>query len=138
MNEIIQRRVSEYFTSGRYNCAMTSVTVLSELFDVPVHPQVVKAGQVMPTVGGTGGLCGLVSGALMFVGVWGGQHGLSREELKPIARALVTAVEERFHSVDCRDLRPDSGGCTPVALAFFEVVVPVLEAELERALALRA
>lgn len=129
LETFVQQRVTTYFTSGDNNCAMTVLRVLSETFETPVAQQVIDAAQCMPGAGGVDHLCGLVSGALMFVGVWGAQNGLHRQTLRPLTSSFSQAVEERFGSLMCSELRP-AAGCGPLAVAFLTFTIPYLESHL--------
>ncbi len=122
----LEAAVQRYFVLGTDNCAMTTLRVLGEHFDVPIPPAVLDAAQCMPGAGGNGGLCGLVAGALMFVGLWGGQHGHPRAALGPVTQTLNTAITQRFGSTLCRDLRREAG-CGTLAVELLAHITPVLE-----------
>jgi C_GCAxxG_C_C family probable redox protein len=126
----IRQRVNEYFVYGDNNCTMTVLQILGEHFDTPINADVVGAAQCMPGAGGMGKLCGLVSGLLMFVGVWGKQQGIHRAQLAPITNQFMDVVQQRFGSTDCDDLRR-AGGCAPLAVELLELSIPVLRAEME-------
>lgn len=126
---LVQQRVATYFVTGENNCAMTVLRVLGEVFEMPVTQPVIDAAQCMPGAGGVDHLCGLVAGALMFVGVWGGQQGLHRAVLRPVTSGFSQAVAERFGSLMCSDLRP-ADGCGPLAVAFLTFAIPYLESHL--------
>lgn len=115
---LIRRRVATYFVSGDNNCAMTMLRVLAEIFDVPLAPSVVDAAQCMPGAGGVGGLCGLVSGVLMFIGVWAGHHGLHRRAVRSVSEGISEGVRQRFGSLHCDDLRNDCGALAVRVLDF--------------------
>lgn len=129
MGAFVQQRVTTYFLTGDNNCAMTVLRVLSETFQTPVAQQVIDAAQCMPGAGGVDHLCGLVSGALMFVGVWGGQQGVHRQTLRPLTSDLSRAIQERFGSLMCSELRLVEG-CGPLAVAFLTFTIPYLETRL--------
>ncbi len=129
METLVKERVATYFVSGDNNCAMTVLRVLSEVFETPVAQPVINAAQCMPGAGGVDHLCGLISGALMFVGVWGGQQGLHRSVLRPVTSGFSQAVQERFSSLMCSDLRP-ADGCGPLAVAFLTFAIPYLGSRL--------
>jgi len=129
METLVQQRVATYFVTGDNNCAMTVLRVLSEVFETPLAQPVIDAAQCMPGAGGVDHLCGLVAGALMFVGVWGGQQGLHRSVLRPVTSGLSQAVAERFGSLMCGDLRP-ADGCGPLAVTFLTFAIPYLESRL--------
>jgi len=129
LETLVQQRVATHFVTGENNCAMTVLRVLAEVFETPVAQPVIDAAQCMPGAGGVDHLCGLISGALMFVGVWGGQHGLHRQTLRPLTSSFSQAVQERFGSLMCSDLRP-ADGCGPLAVAFLTFAIPYLENHL--------
>lgn len=130
-SEQIRQRVQEYFVDGDNNCAMTALKLLSEVFDTPVDPEVVHAANCMPGAGGVGGLCGLVSGVLMFIGVWGGRRGLHRRVLAPVSKGFTEAVQQRFGSDCCRDLKPaDGNGCAKLAEEMLEFAIGYLTEQL--------
>jgi C_GCAxxG_C_C family probable redox protein len=126
---VVQQRVNAYFVTGENNCAMTVLRVLAEEFETPIAQPVIDAAQCMPGAGGIDHLCGLVSGALMFIGVWGGQQGLHRQTLRPLTSNFSQAVTERFGSLMCSDLRP-ADGCGPLAVAFLTFTIAYLESRL--------
>jgi C_GCAxxG_C_C family probable redox protein len=129
METFVQLRVAAYFVTGDNNCAMTVLRVLSEAFQTPVTQQVIDAAQCMPGAGGVDHLCGLISGVLMFVGVWGAQQGLHRQTLRPLTSNFSRAIQERFGSLMCSDLRLVEG-CGPLAVAFLTFTIPYLETRL--------
>lgn len=124
----LRDQVRVYFTSGKYNCAMTVLQVLTEVFDVPLHPQVLDAARMAPGAGGTGGLCGLVTGALMFVGLWGAKYHIPRDRLQPLTRGMVTEIRERFGSVQCEVLEND---CSKLAVEMLGFLIPYLRQALD-------
>ncbi len=122
--EGLRERVERYFVSGRYNCTMTVLAVLFEVYEMPPDPRLLGAGQCLPGVGGSGGLCGLVSGTLIFLGVWGYERGLHRSLLSPGCALVVESVRARFGSTSCALLRTEEG-CGNLVLAYLEQILPV-------------
>lgn len=131
MDNFIRDRVKHYFVEGDNNCAMTVLRVLGETFEMPISPEVLTAAGVMPGAGGVGGLCGLVTGALMFLGVWGGQHGYHRSQLKPTSQEFMQQVKQHLGSSLCCDLKPAEGDCAPLAEQFLSFTIPFLQHALE-------
>ncbi len=129
--DLISRRVQEYFVLGDNNCAMTVLRVLSEALETPLPPATLSAGWMMPGAGGVGDLCGLVSGALMFIGVWGAAHGYHRSELKPVSMSLVEGIQAHFGSIHCRDLRSEADGCATLAVEFLTFTLDYLAQALK-------
>jgi len=63
------------------NCAITSLLTLSEIFHINLCSQIVDAGIGMHGAGGYGAQCGLVGGALMFIGIQGKEKGLENRDI---------------------------------------------------------
>lgn len=104
---------------------MTVLKILTEYFKVPLEAQVLAAAWHVPGAGGAGEVCGLVTGALMFIGVWGDQHHYTRMEVKHLAQRVTAHVQHRYATVCCRDLRLDTG-CGSLAVDMLSGLLPVL------------
>ena len=63
------------------NCAYTTLYCLEHLTGQPVHPQLYQAVRGCHGAGGMGGQCGLVEGALLFLGLYGEVLGKNDEEV---------------------------------------------------------
>ena len=125
----VRDRVQMYFVDGDDNCAMSSLKILGDYFEITIAPQAVAAAQCMPGVGGTGAACGLVLGVLMFIGVWGAEYECARETLYPLAQRVIDHVQLQFGSVCCRDLQRERG-CGSLAVEMLSALLPVLVDEL--------
>ncbi|MEG6593835.1 C-GCAxxG-C-C family protein [Desulfovibrio sp. 1188_IL3213] len=88
------------------NCAYTTLYCLERLTGLAVHPQLYHAVRGCHGAGGTGGQCGLVEGALLFLGLYGETLGKSDEEVVALCARYATVFTRQFGSLDCRDLRP--------------------------------
>jgi hypothetical protein len=102
----VQCRVHDDYWNEDLNCATTTLRILSGRFGTQVHGQVLDAALGMHGAGGYRAQCGLVEGALMFLGLCGRAHGLPDEEVVAACHAYARAFEERFGSLLCRELRP--------------------------------
>lgn len=129
---LIHERVHEYFVEGDNNCSMTVLRILGEVFETPIPPEVIAAAGVMPGAGGVDGLCGLFSGVLMFLGVWGARQGLHRSSVKPISQDFMQRATRHFGSSACGDLRSHEEGCAPLAEEFLGFAIPYLRDALKR------
>ncbi len=67
----IRQRVSKSYWEQDRNCATTALSVLSEIFGIELHSQTIDSALAMHGAGKYGAQCGLVEGALMFMGIWG-------------------------------------------------------------------
>ena len=69
MKEYISKRVHELYWEKDINCARTALLCLSELFEIPLAPQTIQSAAGLHGAGGYRAQCGLVEGALMFIGI---------------------------------------------------------------------
>ena len=103
----IAGRVHEHYWNHDDTCAFTTLSILSRLFATPLESQVLNAALGMWGAGGHRAQCGLVEGALMFVGILGSRKGLDRDRISGLCRGYAKAFEQRFGSLSCRQLRPE-------------------------------
>lgn len=102
----IKDRVHELYWGHDVNCARTMLTCLGELFHVTYAPQVFQAAAGMHGAGGFGAQCGLVEGALLFIGIDCAGKGKPDGEAAALCRRFARAFTERFGSLRCCELRP--------------------------------
>ena len=105
--QLVHDRVHGAYWHEDWNCAETTLRILSEVLDVTPHPQVLDAAVGMHGAGGYRAQCGLVEGALMFIGLFGRAHSIPHDAIARTCRHFAEAFEERFGSLLCRDLRPE-------------------------------
>lgn len=110
-SEFIDHQVHTLFWEHEDNCAVTTLKIASRLFTVPLESQVLDAALGMWGAGGYRAQCGLVEGALMFLGILGKRKGLSREQIYRLCLRYAGEFESAFGSLVCRELRP--GGFRP-------------------------
>ncbi|MBP2660099.1 MAG: GCAxxG family protein [Firmicutes bacterium] len=83
MQELINVRVHDYYWDEDLSCAVTTLKILSELFYTELHPQVVEAAFGL-NAGRFGSQCGLVEGALLFIGSYGSYRNMNKEKITAI------------------------------------------------------
>lgn len=105
----LARRVYQSF---EVNCAQTVLLSLSELFPIALEPQVLDAAIAMNGAARRGGQCGVLEGALMFMGLYFAANGFEREKSIDLCGRFVDLFKDNFGSVSCTDLRP-AGFCQP-------------------------
>lgn len=88
------------------NCARTTLFCLSELCRLPLHTQISQAAVGLNGAGRTGGQCGLLEGALLFLGIRGAASGKTDKEIVSLCGQYASAFRQRFGGTDCRELRP--------------------------------
>ena len=107
---LVLERVHEYYWRYDWTCAVTTLRVLAEVFDVPLADQVLAAAVGMHGAGGYRAQCGLVEGALMFLGIIGQAEGLAEDAIVRACWEYAEQFETRFGSLLCRELRPEGFG----------------------------
>lgn len=104
MRELIENRVHDYYWNEDLSCAITTLKILSEIFHGELHPQVIEAA-VGLNAGRLGSQCGLVEGALMFIGIYGQQNGLNSQDISELCHRYSSCFQDEFGSVLCNELR---------------------------------
>lgn len=107
LESYIKKNVEDYYWNKDLNCAITMLKILSKIFDIKLSSQLVEAAIGLHGAGKYGAQCGLVEGALMFLGTFGKQRGLSEEEIIDNCYKFAFGFERHFGSLACRDLRPE-------------------------------
>ncbi len=104
--EFIREKVHHEYYKYDTNCARTTMYCLSELLKIPIDKQVITAAVGMHGAGGYRAQCGLVEGALMFIGIYYDVIGKSENEAVKACYEYGEAFEEQVGSLRCRELRP--------------------------------
>ncbi|MDD2388300.1 MAG: C-GCAxxG-C-C family protein [Desulfobacterales bacterium] len=106
LETMINDRVHDYYWNMDMNCASTTLKILSEIFMISLNRQVKDAATGMHGAGQYGAQCGLVEGALMFIGIIGRAKQIPDQQIIALCRDYARQFEARFHSLICRELRP--------------------------------
>lgn len=96
---------SEYYDLDT-NCAGVTLKCLSHLFSYPIAPQSFAASLGMHGAGGYRAQCGLIEGALMFLGMYLTALDWERTDVSKACYEYATAFEKEFGALTCRNLRP--------------------------------
>ena len=107
VREFVRERITRYYRADEVNCAVATLKILGERFEVDISRQVLDAAVGMNGAGQYRAQCGLVEGAVMFLGVMGREQGLDDDSIMELSRAYAEAFEKRFGSLSCRVLRPE-------------------------------
>ena len=107
-DKFIQKRVKNYYWNEDINCATASLKIFSEKFEIPLSDQVLNAALGMHGAGGYGAQCGLVEGALMFIGILGRDLNIPDDQIVTACSEFADQFENRFKSLLCNILRPES------------------------------
>lgn len=102
----ISELVKHYYHDLDINCAKTTLGVLGGLFDCPLEQQLFLAASGMNGGGRSRAQCGLVEGAIMFMGVYFGQKGVSDDDVCVMIKRFIKEFKAEFGSISCAELRP--------------------------------
>ena len=105
--DYIASEVHGHYWDQDDTCAVTTLSIVSGLLAAPVEAPVMDAALGMWGAGGHRAQCGLVEGALMFIGVLGSHRGLDRDQISRLCRDFAEGFEKQFGSLICRELRPE-------------------------------
>jgi hypothetical protein len=105
--ELVCRRVADYYWQDDINCATTILKILSEKFGIDLSDQVIDAAVGMHGAGEYGAQCGLVEGTLMFLGIVGRSWGIPDNAIVRACKTYAGQFEKQFHSLSCVVLRPE-------------------------------
>jgi len=106
-NKIIKSKVHNYYWTDDINCATTTIKILSEVFKIKINQQVIDSALGMHGAGEYGAQCGLVEGALMFLGIFGKFNNISNDTIIKSCKLFAKEYEEKFTSLQCSILRPE-------------------------------
>lgn len=106
MKEYITKRVHELYWEEDINCARTTLMCLSGLFQVNLEPQTILSAVGLHGAGGYRAQCGLVEGALMFIGIYLPMLGKTEDEVVSACHNFASAFDKSFGSLTCFKLRP--------------------------------
>jgi C_GCAxxG_C_C family probable redox protein len=105
----LQRRAEEYNFFGR-NCARSGALALMEEFGLG-NLEVIRALSPFPSYGGTGWMCGGVTGGLIAIGLYGGSDDIRNQDAVRntigMARRFMVCFEEEVGALTCRKIHED-------------------------------
>lgn len=105
--DLIEKRVHDLYWNKDINCARTMLISLGELFQVEIGRQAVNGAIGLHGAGGFRAQCGLVEGALLFIGIYYSDLKKSESEIISICYQYAQEFTDRFQSLRCYELRPN-------------------------------
>ena len=102
----IEQEVHNFYWVDDYNCAATTLLILSKGFNIELSTQLIDAATGMHGAGKYGAQCGLVEGSLMFIGIMGKALGFDNEIIANICNKFAGEFEKAFLNLNCSVLRP--------------------------------
>ncbi len=103
---MIEELVHKHYWINNDNCAITTMSILSEYFKLSINQQVYDALIGMNGAGTFGVQCGLVEGTLTFIGIFGKHIDLSNNRIESLCKEFALEYKKAKGSVLCKDLRP--------------------------------
>ena len=103
----IKERVHELYWKHDINCARAMLTCLGELYGISIGKQTLNAAIGLHGAGGYRAQCGLVEGALMFIGIYFRDRGRNEDDIASLCYQYADEFTLKFGSLKCYDLRPD-------------------------------
>lgn len=105
--DYIKRRVKELYWEKNYNCAITTLSVLSEVYNISINSQVLQGAIGLNGAGKYRAQCGLVEGTLIFLGILGVEEKDTATEIEDCCFEFASCFEKYFGSLTCKFLRPE-------------------------------
>ncbi len=107
IENFVHERIDQFFCTDDLTCTVSTLKILSEHFQIDVPTAVYDAAIGMHGAGQSGAQCGLVEGALMFLGIIGRQRGIDEEDIITACADYAALFEKRLGSLICSILRPE-------------------------------
>jgi len=107
MNVTIKERIHELYWKHDINCARTMLICLCESVNINIEKQTLNSAIGLHGAGGFRAQCGLVEGALMFIGIYFSDKGKAEDNIVSICYQYADEFTQRFGSLKCYDLRPN-------------------------------
>jgi C_GCAxxG_C_C family probable redox protein len=99
--------VHDFYWKDDLNCAITTIKILADRYSIEINKQVLDGLICIPGAAKHGALCGLVTGTLLFIGIYGNEHNFSIEKISNTCFDYSEKFEKKFGSLHCSVLRPE-------------------------------
>jgi lysophospholipase L1-like esterase len=103
---LIDARVHEYYWDKDFSCAITTLKILSEVYQTEIQRQLFNAAFGL-NAGRLRSQCGLAEGALLFIGIYAQQKEIESQNIADLCRKFSADFQTEFGSVLCSELRPE-------------------------------
>lgn len=107
VSKFVGKRVHKYYWEDNFDCAETTLKILSECFQLPLNKQVIDSALGLPGAGQNGETCGIVSGNVMFIGIIGKANKIEHSVIKIGCKQFAKQFKSTFGSLQCGVLRPE-------------------------------
>lgn len=125
---MLKDHLAKYYFDGNYNCAESLLHAANEYYALGLEERSMK---LVAAYGGgiqCGNTCGAVlSAAAVLAMKYVQAKAHESEEIRPVVNAMMDAVQARFGSVLCRDIKPQVFQQQRRCLTTVEAVCDILE-----------
>lgn len=134
----IKEAFHNFYHEAGINCAIGTLMLLSEFYDLELDSQVVNAATGLHGAGKYGAQCGLLEGGLMFIGIYGKHHDLKKTEIVNLCYDWAKTFEDGMGSLVCKGLRPypftsedaTKHLCEPISVKALNIAVRFMDERL--------
>ncbi len=107
LKKYIENLVRKLYWDNDFNCAITTLIVLSDIYEIKLEKQVLFGATGLNGAGKYRAQCGLVEGTLVFLGIFGSIKGYNTNKIENICCEFASSFEKEFCSLKCYRLRPE-------------------------------
>lgn len=104
IENFIDKQVHENYWEKDLNCATNILMLLSELTDIKLDKQILHSVSGFDGVNPLIAQCGLMSGALMFLGIYGREKNIPNSQLKSYSYDYSKYFQRKFGDTGCNSL----------------------------------
>ena len=134
IKEYIAKSVNDAYSINDLPCSVTTVKTINAIYRLDIPDAVIDAGWGFNGAGQYGAQCGLVEGALMLLSLLCRRRNFDREAADQIFFKFAAEFEQKFGSLNCRELRPEGFApdnppllCEKISVTAIEFVAEFLE-----------
>lgn len=106
---MLKDEIGKYYFEGNYNCAETIVRGGNDYYNLGLHDEDMKMVGVFGAGIQCGNTCGAVLGAACILSMkYIESKAHESSEIKPVTMKLMKKFQEKYGSVLCKDMKPQS------------------------------
>lgn len=142
----IEEAYHKFYHEDGVPCAVGTLMLFSEFYDLPLDQQVLDSATGMVGAGKTGKQCGLMEAGIMFIGIMGKAKGVAKADIFKLCGAWSKTFEAEMGSTECKGLRPfpftpedaPKHLCEPISVKAMKMAVGFMDDNLMPAVAAAA
>lgn len=102
----VAEKVHYFYHEAHIGCAVATLILLSQIFEVQLEEQVYESAVPMVGAGKYGAQCGILEGTMMFSSIYAKQHGVDNKTIMSMIYKWSEMFEKEMGSLVCKGLRP--------------------------------